>query len=125
MDYREIKKQSSLAVWIRITADPHARFRGFSILNRELRCLGFNPVEDEMRDLTGRTMRGKFWVVSADEVYRALPEMKRFKTQMEPWFFPFEFCQSFVQPADYMARPVKNIELESLPLPPKLKLEIP
>lgn len=113
MNYNHVKKQSSLAVWIQITVDPHERYRGFSILNRELRCLGFEPVVDEMRDLSGRTMKGKFWVVEAPEVYRVIPEMKRFPIQEQPWFFPFEFCRSFVQPSDYVSRKALDVKLEA------------
>ena len=101
-----------LATWIKISADPHAKFRGFSIINRELKVLGYDPVEDVMVDLRGETMRGRFWVVEAKEVYRVIPEMKRFTIETKPWFFPVEFCSAFFRPIYYQDKKVIDIKLE-------------
>lgn len=99
---------SMFVVWIRIKADPHVVYRGFSILNRELRVVGYEPVDDVMKDFNGNTMRGTFWVVKEEEVFRAIPELKRY-AQSNSWFFPFEFCESFIRPRDYLDYPSKEI----------------
>jgi hypothetical protein len=91
-----------MVVWIKIDRDPHAKFRGFSILGRELRVTGYEPVTGEMEDMTGKKMHGRFWVVEASEIYRTMPEMKRFPIRHEAWFIPFEFCESFVRPYYYL-----------------------
>lgn len=97
-------------VWIRVIVDLHNAQRGFSILGRELRAEGYEPVRDEMIDLKGNRQAGRFWVVKEDEVMRAIPELKRF-AQGKSWFFPVEFCDSFVRPYDYLDYPVKDIKL--------------
>jgi hypothetical protein len=91
-----------MVVWIIIRTDPHTNFRGFSILNRELRVKGYEPVYGTMEDLRGTHMNGKFWAVEASEVYRVIPELKRFPIRDEVWFFPFEFCDSLVRPDYYI-----------------------
>lgn len=101
---------SNFVVWIRIKTDPHVQMRGFSILNRELRVTGFEPVDDEMIDLRGQKMRGRFWVVPEKEVMRVIPELRGHWTG-KAWFFPFEFCESFVRPYDYLDYPEKKVDL--------------
>lgn len=100
--YFDPYRKSHLVAWVRIMVDPHAQFRGFSIERRELRVMGYDPIQDEMEDLSGNRQPGKFWVVAAIEVYRVIPELRRFKIRNEPWFFPVEFCESFVRPWDYL-----------------------
>lgn len=99
---------SRFVVWIRVKADPHDKYRGFSILNRELRVVGYEPVRDVMKDFSGNTMPGIFWVVEEKEVFRAIPELRRF-AQSKSWFFPFEFCESFIRPFNYLDFPPKEI----------------
>jgi hypothetical protein len=102
---------SRFVVWIRIKTDPHDQFRGFSIMDRELRVEGYEPVRDEMEDLKGNFMAGTFWVVEPAEVYRAIPELKRFKIYDRSWFFPVEFCEAFVRPYDYLSYKIKETKL--------------
>ena len=102
---------SRFVVWIKIEADPHVNFRGFSILGRELRVIGFEPIQDTMRDLRGQEMQGRFWAVEEAEVYRVIPEMLRFPVQNKPWLFPVEFCNPFVRPYYYVDTPQKDVEL--------------
>lgn len=104
-------KNTRFEVWIKILVDPHDKQRGFSLQGRELRVIGYEPVKDEMEDLRGNRMEGTFWVVEAKEVYRVIPELKRFKINMKPWFFPVEFCESFVRPDYYLKTQVKEIKL--------------
>lgn len=101
-------KGTRFQVWIRLRADPHDMARGFSIQGRELRCMEYEPVNSVMEDLQGHTQPGTFWVVHAEEVYRVIPELKRFKINLEPWFFPVEFCEAFLRPKDFLNR--KQIE---------------
>ncbi len=102
MDLYKHFARTRMQVWIQICQDPHAGFRGFSILNRELRVVGYEPIHSVMEDLRGQKMRGKFWVVKASEVYRVMPEMRKFPIRDEDWFFPFEFCNSLVRPDYYL-----------------------
>lgn len=102
MDVYKQFRNSRMEVWIKIIADPHAKTRGFSILGRELRVLGYEPVHDTMEDFRGNRMPGKFWVVRASEVYRVIPEMGKFPIRDEAWFFPFEFCDSLIRPDYYL-----------------------
>lgn len=95
-------KGTHFVVWINVRVDPHDKFRGFSILNKEFRVEGYSPIVDEMKDLSGQTMKGRFWVVKANEVYRVVPELKRFDDNGKAWFFPVEFCEAFVRPNDYL-----------------------
>ena len=95
-------KGTRFEVWILLKEDPFELARGFSIKGRELRCMEYEPVHDVMQDMQGHTQPGTFWVVKAEEVYRVIPEMKRFPIQMKPWFFPFEFCQTFIRPKNYL-----------------------
>lgn len=99
---------SRFVVWIKVAVDPHDKLRGFSILDREMRVSGYSPVEGEMQDLRGEKMLGKFWVVEESEIYRAIPEMKKFPVQNKPWFFPVEFCESFIRPYNYLSFKVKE-----------------
>lgn len=85
--------------WVRIAADPHEKLRGFSLVGRELLTLSDQPEQTEMEDLWGNRMPGRFWVVEAREVYRVIPELKRYSVRSEPWLFPVEFCEVFVRPA--------------------------
>jgi hypothetical protein len=113
MDLYKHFSRTRMVVWIQVFKDPHANFRGFSIRGRELRVQGYEPIFGEMEDLTGKRMQGKFWVVEAKEVYRAIPEMRRFPIRMEAWFFPFEFCDSLVRPDYYLQGTVVNHTLKS------------
>ena len=86
--------------WIRILHDPNETVRGFSLANLEFKTKGVEAVEDEMYGtLPGdsNTQQGKFWVVTEDELMRRCPSMQAF-AQGEDWFFPVEFCDSFVRP---------------------------
>ena len=103
---------SRFEVWIKVIADPHDLARGFSILGREMRVIGYEPVQDTMEDLKGGRQEGTFWVVDYPEVYRVIPELKRFQIRKKPWFFPVEFCDSFVRPDYYLKTPIKDIKLE-------------
>lgn len=102
---------SRLDAWIRLISDPHSDWRGFSILGREMKILGYEPVWDEMQDLAGNKQQGKFWVVEAKEVYRSIPELRRFPLNEKSWLFPVEFCDIFVRPDYYQDTPVRNIIL--------------
>ena len=106
---------SRFVVWVQIKADPHDVARGFSIVGRELRVIGYEPVMGEMQDSQGHTQPGKFWAVSPDEIFRVIPEMK--KVQMpdksKPWFLPVEFCDSFVRPNYYLSGKVVERKLIS------------
>jgi hypothetical protein len=104
---------SRFVIWIRLKVDPHANLRGFSILDRELRVEGYEPVNDTMQDLRGETMQGKFWVVKEDEVYRVIPELLRFQKYGKAWLFPVEFCDPFVRPYNYLSFKVKETDLLS------------
>jgi hypothetical protein len=86
--------------WIRILTDPHKELRGFSLENLEFKTEQPEPVEDEMYGtLKGdtNTQRGKFWVVSESELVRVCPAMASYSQGVD-WFFPVEFCDSFVRP---------------------------
>jgi hypothetical protein len=111
MDLYKHFNRTRMVVWIRISADPHAKARGFSIENRELRVKGYEPIFGTMEDFRGSTMPGKFWVVEASEVYRVIPEMRKFPIREEAWFFPFEFCDSFVRPDYYLSTKIVHHEL--------------
>lgn len=96
--------------WIRILVDPHKETRGFSLENLEFQAKGTDPVEDEMYGtLPGdtHTQRGKFWVVTEEELMRVCPQMKAY-AQDKDWFFPVEFCDSFARPLG--VRPVQTRE---------------
>lgn len=71
---------------------------------------GYEPVLDVMQDLRGQKMQGRFWVVREEEVMRSIPELKCF-AQGKAWFFPIEFCESFIRPQDYLQYQVKNTSL--------------
>lgn len=86
--------------------------RGFSILGREVRVVGYAPVNDVMQDFAGAQMPGKFWVVRAEETYRVIPELKRFPLNSKDWFFPFEFCESFIRPDYYLDAKVIEKKLQ-------------
>lgn len=99
MSYFENFRNTHFVTWVRIAADPHARWRGFSILDREFRALGYNPVEKEMVALDGKKQVGMFWLVHEREFYRVCPEMLKIQhPQNEVWVLPVEFCQPFVRP---------------------------
>lgn len=86
--------------WVRILTDPNETTRGFSLANLEFKTKTAEVVEDEMYGtLPGdqNTQQGKFWVVTEDELIRRCPQMKAF-ARREDWFFPVEFCDSFVRP---------------------------
>ncbi len=86
--------------WVRILTDPHKTARGFSLENLEFKTKQAEPVDDEMYGtLPGdeHTQRGKFWVVSEEELMRVCPQMQTY-AQGADWFFPVEFCDSFVRP---------------------------
>jgi hypothetical protein len=104
-------EKSHFCVWIRIHSDPHAKARGFSIKNRELKVKGFEPVVDEMEDLAGNKMRGTFWIVAAEHVYQAIPELRRFPLNQRDWFFPIEFCEPFIRPAYYDPKILRDVKL--------------
>lgn len=110
MDWKQYSG-TRFVVWIRVHTDPHVKMRGFSILDKELRVEGYSPVQDRMQDLRGQQMDGKFWVVPEAEVYRVIPELKRFPVQGKAWFFPIEFCESFVRPYDYLNSKIKETKL--------------
>ena len=78
MDIYKCFQKTHLVVWIQLIADPHVKARGFSILGRELRVKGYEPICSTMEDFRGNPMQGKFWLVEASEVYRVIPEMKKF-----------------------------------------------
>jgi hypothetical protein len=109
---------SHLVVWIKVQCDPHARPRGFSILGKELRVIGYEPVQDVQKTLDGYEMPGLFWMVPAREVYRVIPQMRRFGLETKPFFFPNEFCEPFVRPANYLDLPVREIILPPEIIPP-------
>ena len=98
-------------VWIRVIVDLANAERGFSILGRELRVQGYEPVTDQMVDLKGNRQPGRFWVVEEKEVMRAIPELRRW-AQGKAWFFPVEFCDSFVRPYDYLNYKVREVKLD-------------
>ncbi len=102
----------SYTLWIKITHDPVAEFRGFSIVGRELRVIGFAPFEDEMIDSGGKVIYGKYWKVLPEEVFRVIPELARLrygeKYAHKPWLFPIELSQSFPRPRDFLQRKVKD-----------------
>jgi hypothetical protein len=86
--------------WIRILVDPNEATRGFSLADLEFKTKTATSVEDEMYGtLPGdaNTQRGKFWVVTEDELMRRCPQMQAF-AQGADWFFPVEFCDDFVRP---------------------------
>ena len=86
--------------WVRILVDPSEATRGFSLANLEFKTKTAAPVEDEMYGtLPGdaNIQRGKFWVVTEDELMRRCPQMQAF-AQGDDWFFPVEFCDEFVRP---------------------------
>ena len=101
MDLYKHFNRTRWVVWIKIIADPHAKARGFDLVERELKVTGFEPTFGTMEDFRGEKMHGKFWAVEASEVYRVIPEMRKFPIREEVWFFPFEFCNSFVRPSYY------------------------
>jgi hypothetical protein len=86
--------------WIRILVDPNEATRGFSLADLEFKTKTATQVEDEMYGtLPGdeNRQRGKFWVVTEDELMRRCPQMVAF-SQGKDWFFPVEFCDDFVRP---------------------------
>lgn len=86
--------------WVRILTDPNETTRGFSLANLEFKTKTAEAVEDEMYGtLPGddNRQRGKFWVVTEEELMRRCPQMQAF-AQGTDWFFPVEFCDSFVRP---------------------------
>ncbi len=86
--------------WVRILVDPSETVRGFSLSNLEFKTKTGQIVEDEMYGtLPGdaNTQRGKFWVVTEDELIRRCPQMQTF-ARGEDWFFPVEFCDPFWRP---------------------------
>jgi hypothetical protein len=86
--------------WVRILTDPNETTRGFSLANLEFKTKTAEEVEDEMYGtLPGddNRQRGKFWVVTEEELMRRCPQMQAF-AQGTDWFFPVEFCDSFVRP---------------------------
>ena len=87
-------------MWVRILTDPHKETRGFSLENLEFKAKQADPVDDEMYGTLpgdGHTQYGKFWVVSEEELMRVCPQMQAY-AQGKDWFFPVEFCDSFVRP---------------------------
>ena len=102
-------KGSRFEIWIKLRADPHDLTRGFSIEGRELKTMVYEPVKNVMEDMQGHTQPGTFWVVSADEVYRVIPEMKKFPIRMEPWFFPIEFCEAFPRPKGFLQKKIREL----------------
>lgn len=91
--------------------DPHSKIRGFSLLNKEFRVEGYGPVFDTMRDFRGETMQGKFWAIKAQEVYRVVPQLRKYDDQGKAWLFPVEFCESFVRPHDFLNYRVREMVL--------------
>jgi hypothetical protein len=80
--------------------DPNEATRGFSLADLEFKTKTATAVEDEMYGtLPGdaNIQRGKFWVVTEDELMRRCPQMQAF-AQGDDWFFPVEFCDDFVRP---------------------------
>lgn len=102
-----------LDTWIQIIVDPHATIRGFSIKGLEFKSEVRMPVQGEMKDFTGKTMQGEFWVVEEDEVFRVCPRLRRLGAFGKPWFFPREFCNAFFRP--YYFRRSKIVELDLMP----------
>ena len=102
-------------LWIKVAVDPIEIARGFSIVGREMRVIGYSPVEDEMVDNRGRTMRGKCWQVRPDEVFRVIPELlhmnytQQYKTK--PWSFPVELCETFPRPRNFLESKVRDVNL--------------
>lgn len=86
--------------WVRILVDPSPEVRGFSLEGLEFRTKNVEPVEDEMYGtLPGdaNVQRGKFWVITEDELMRVCPKMHPF-AQGKDWFFPVEFCDFLLRP---------------------------
>ena len=102
-------------LWIRVAIDPIEIARGFSIVGREMRVIGYAPVEDEMLDNRGRKMFGKFWQVRATEVFRAIPELRQMdygqRHQDKPWLFPVELCETFPRPRNFLESKVTDVRL--------------
>ncbi len=118
---KKMENQNRIDTWIQIIADPHAKMRGFSILNLEFKADVVEPVQGEMKDFTGKTMQGMFWVVSEDEVFRVCPQLRKFRTgDSKPWFFPQEFCKGFYRP--YYFRRTKFVDLTLTPPDPDPKV---
>lgn len=89
---------TDFCTWIKVTADPHAKARGFSILGLEFRALGYGPIEDAMQGIDKAVMVTKVWAILEAEVFRVEPRLKRYGATGKPWYFPIEFCQPFVRP---------------------------
>lgn len=106
-------KGTHFIVWVRIRVDPHALLRGFNIEGRELRVMGYEPVQGEMQDSQGHVQPGKFWVVEPAEIFRVIPEFKKIPmpNKDKPWFLPVEFCECFVRPNYYLDAKVKETKL--------------
>jgi len=86
--------------WVRILSDPSAAARGFSLEGLEFPSKYSEPVEDEMYGALagdGNVQRGKFWVVTEDNLMRICPQMESL-AQGKDWFFPVEFCDSLSRP---------------------------
>ena len=95
-----MSNQRDWVQWVRILVDPNETTRGFSLVNLEFKTKTGEIVEDEMYGtLPGdaNTQRGKFWVVTEDELMKRCPQMQAF-AQGEDWFFPVEFCDPFWRP---------------------------
>lgn len=72
-------------------------------------------IEDEMVDPNGARFPGKFWPVLPEEVFRAIPELKRLsygqKHSHKPWLFPIEFVEVFPRPKNYLQTKVRDVKL--------------
>lgn len=96
--------------WILIIDDPFSSARGFSLTGMEFRAKLPDQVDDEMYGtLPGdrNTQRGKFWVVTEEELMRVCPGMQQY-AQGRDWFFPVEFCKSFLRPHGVLPTPTRE-----------------
>lgn len=106
---------SRFDLWIKVAVDPVEIARGFSIVGREMRVIGYAPVEGEMIDHKGRKMQGKCWQVRADEVFRTIPELRHFeyarRYQTDVWLFPVELCETFPRPRNFLESQIRDVNL--------------
>ena len=96
--------------WIYIVSDPHAGARGFSLEGCEFRAKHPELVDDEMYSTVPGdrgTQRGKFWVISENELMRVCPDMQQF-AQGRDWFFPAELCNGFLRPEGVIPVPTRD-----------------
>lgn len=102
-------------IWIKVAHDPVDFVRGFSLVGREMRVIGYAPVEGEMIDSAGRTMKAKCWPVKPSELFRVVPELLHLNyTQRhldKPWLFPVEFCETFPRPKNFLEAKIRDVNL--------------